>query len=446
MCGIVGMAGEVTAQHEKVLRTLLVLDCIRGEDSTGIAVVPRATNNVKIAKQVGDPFQLFDHKSYDKALQGTHRCIIGHNRYATSGAVSRVTAHPFENDSFVGVHNGTLKNKWKLADANQFTVDSENLYHHMHLHGLHDLLATMDGAWALVWWDKQMESLNLLRNKERTLFYAMSKDEKVIFWASEYWMLHAALGRAGIDYTNVEILPEDTHVTISIGKDGKLSKPIARKAPGTYVLPPAPPVNNNTYWDPQKKVHVTRPAANNVCAITLKKEEPAVATQKKLEPSIAGARPCYDASYINAKDRTLELLSANKDHMKYSYISCFDASNEAFEIRLYAEDKSMLWEMIGEEITADICGWNAGNSIAGRGYYVVNPSKVALILPELDETIMGPAGKLITESEFHKQYSTCDYCSQPLEFAGGNRWTTGGECICPSCSKDEEVLKYVNLC
>lgn len=41
MCGLVGVAGEITMASEKVLRTLLILDSLRGEDSTGIASIKK---------------------------------------------------------------------------------------------------------------------------------------------------------------------------------------------------------------------------------------------------------------------------------------------------------------------------------------------------------------------------------------------------------------------
>jgi predicted glutamine amidotransferase len=452
MCGLVGVAGDLTVQHEKILRTMLVLDSIRGEDSTGIAVVSKHSNQVKIAKQVGDPFQLFDHKSYDKALGGAHRALIGHNRYATSGAVNRNTAHPFENDSFVGVHNGTLKNKWKLADANNYTVDSENLYHHMHKHGLPDLLNTMDGAWALVWWDKDLETLNFLRNKERPLFVTNSKDDKALFWASEAWMLHVALNRTNIDYEEIYQIPEDMHISLSIAKDGKMGKPVLRKAPSTYVAPVTPPAGTyqgkpttNT-WDKNKSAITT--ALDNVISIA-KKEDTAEATQKKPDtaPVNGETHQRYETAYIGAKRKRLELLNITKDQAGEKYIACFDPEREVYEIRLYADDKNMVWEMIGEDIIADIQGYNSGGRAPGRGYYRVNPDNFSICVPDVEPEgkIVGPTGKFITESEFKKQYDGCAYCSAPLIFGDVNRFTTGGECVCPACAKNPEVLQYVSL-
>jgi glucosamine 6-phosphate synthetase-like amidotransferase/phosphosugar isomerase protein len=149
------MAGGLTANLDKVFKTLLILDSLRGEDSTGALLVSRFDGKATVAKQLGDPFCLFNDHKFDTAFRKINRVMLGHNRFATSGGVSKVSAHPFENASLVGVHNGTLINKHKLEDSSDFKVDSENLYHHIDKLGLDSALQVMEGAWALVWWNKK---------------------------------------------------------------------------------------------------------------------------------------------------------------------------------------------------------------------------------------------------------------------------------------------------
>lgn len=425
ICGIIGMAGDLSAKHEQAVRTLLILDSLRGEDSTGVVAVSKFGHNVKIAKQVGDPFQLFEHKSYDKTFQGTQRAIIGHNRYATTGVINRNNAHPFDHETCVGVHNGTLKTKYLLANPGNYQVDSDNIYHHIDRHGLKDALKYMDGAWTLVWWDKDNESINFLRNKERPLIMAWSKDGKALFWASEAWMLYAALQRHGLEYQDFFELATDVHMEIAIDKAGVMSKPRLSNAPSTYVAP----VYHNT-------PHVVP-----------KKEDPAAATVKK---STAVTTVAPEAAYICAKQRSIETLGVNKDEHGSDYISCFDPLKEYFEIRLYAKPKDPVWELIGCDIIANISGFGASGKTPGRGYYKVSPHDFRIVVPaeteeEPEETITSHNGKLITETEFHKEYRGCAWCNQPLEFLSRNRYTTGGECVCEECSKNKEVLEYVNI-
>lgn len=433
MCGIIGCAGDLNVTHEKAMRTMLILDAVRGEDSTGIAVIGKAMGNVKIAKQVGDPFQLFDHKSFDKAFTGVQKAIIGHNRYATTGSINRQNAHPFENASVVGVHNGTLKSKWRLADAKDYVVDSENIYHHIDKYGLKDALQFMEGAWALVWWDKENGSINFLRNKERPLYMAWSKDVKVLYWASEPWMLYASLGRHNLDHQDIFQLDEDIHYSIQIDDKGIMSKPVQRAAPSTFVAPPPAPHYNYT-----KPPHIP----NNV--VEIKKEEPAPATVKKLTEE-----PRCDMSYLSeAKPRSIETTDVLTDVHGSKYIPCFDPLEPYKEIRLYAKPRDAIWNLLGCDIIGTITGWNAaGRSGAeGGGYYKVDVHSFKIVAPDEEEhTIIGPDGKFLNKEQFEKKYQQCDFCNDNLTFGQANRFTTAGECLCEGCSVDKAVLEVVNL-
>lgn len=427
MCGIVGCAGDLTIGHEKLVRTLLILDSIRGEDSTGVAVIGKWQGNVKIAKQVGDPFQLFDHKSFDNVFTGMQKAIIGHNRYATTGGVSRHNAHPFENPSVVGVHNGTLRSKHLLVDAKNFVVDSENIYHHIDKHGLKDALHYMEGAWALVWWDKEHHTINFLRNKERPLFMAWSKDAKQMFWASEPWMLEAAFMKHQIDAQEIFLFERDVHMSIHIDEKGIMSKPVIRNAPSTYK----PPV----YVQPVHNVPVN-----------VKKEEPTPVETKKLGLQVVA--PSCETQYLSLKGRSIETLSVGTDEYGGKYVSCFDPDRQYYEIRLYAKPKDPIWDLIGCDIIANPSGWSSIGSTPGKGYYKLSPHDFKICPPkeeEEEESILGPTGKKITKSEFEKEYQQCEWCTSPLEFGGNNRFTTSGQCVCHSCSKDPQVLEYVNL-
>ena len=148
ICGLVGAAGVLTGTEEKILTNLLIVDSLRGTDSTGVAVINRV-DDVKVAKAVGNPFELVESRAYTNALVGANKVIIGHNRYGTQGKINRRNAHPFEFDMLVGAHNGTLRSKHKLDDSRNFDVDSENLYHHIDKLGLYSAMEHLKvlGAW-----------------------------------------------------------------------------------------------------------------------------------------------------------------------------------------------------------------------------------------------------------------------------------------------------------
>lgn len=190
MCGIVGMAGKLTAQHKDIMSAMLTVCSLRGMHSTGTFIVKEKANNVTVNKTVGPPIELFNTVGYDRLSSYNASVFGGHCRAATHGAINRRNAHPFENDRIVGMHNGTLEN-WRgsLKDASFFDVDSECLMHNIAEFGVEEVIPKVRGAYALVWFDKEEGTLNFLRNSKRPLWFCMTEDNEVMFWASEYWML-----------------------------------------------------------------------------------------------------------------------------------------------------------------------------------------------------------------------------------------------------------------
>jgi predicted glutamine amidotransferase len=209
MCGIVGIAGNLFSREEMTMKRLLLLDSLRGMDSTGMAAVRMGGKYVVTSKKASHCFNLFDAKSFCDALNGiSSLAFIGHNRSATVGGIKDVNAHPFQIDHITGVHNGTLEDSDKrlLEDivGEKFNTDSEALFAAIAKIGVKEVIPKITkgkdmakGAWSLVWWDTTDMTLNFLRNEHRPMWYCYSDDFKQIFWASEFWMLDAALQKSG---------------------------------------------------------------------------------------------------------------------------------------------------------------------------------------------------------------------------------------------------------
>jgi glucosamine--fructose-6-phosphate aminotransferase (isomerizing) len=104
MCGIVGYIGQHDAK-EILLRGLEKLE-YRGYDSAGIAVLN--DEGVHLFKEKGRIADLRD--VVDPNVSAT--LGIGHTRWATHGAPSRINAHPHQSASgrFTLVHNGVIEN------------------------------------------------------------------------------------------------------------------------------------------------------------------------------------------------------------------------------------------------------------------------------------------------------------------------------------------------
>lgn len=207
MCGLVGIAGKLGLPDESFMKRLLIFDYLRGTDSTGMAFLrgsATASPRAGLTKIASHPFDLFDMKSFNAALNGyTSSVFLGHNRAATVGKVSGLNAHPFNVGDIYGAHNGTLHEScWKALDkltGVETDVDSLSLYTAIEMFGPEEVIPLVEegsthlkGAWALTWFDAKKDKLYFLKNKHRPLWIAYSEDLTKIIWASEYWMIDAA--------------------------------------------------------------------------------------------------------------------------------------------------------------------------------------------------------------------------------------------------------------
>ena len=216
MCGIVGVAGDITYREEQIYKTLLILNQLRGHHSTGTLFVQKKPHGKKdkaphitMCKELGAPHEKFFNSSVYKAQMNKKNCVlIGHGRHATSGSSDSVEgAHPFRwrntttNNSYGGVHNGTLRSRNNLTDPEKFEVDSDNIYYDMAARDNSiETLEKLNGAFALVWYESATEKLHMARNHERPLFYRYNERGDVVFWASEPWMIDVAASRLKSNY------------------------------------------------------------------------------------------------------------------------------------------------------------------------------------------------------------------------------------------------------
>ena len=94
------------------------------------------------------------------------------------------------------MHNGTLSTASKKAleaiVGEEFDSDSQAIFAALEKHSVKEVVGNLQGAWALVWWDKDAEALRVLKNDQRPLWYAYSEDRSVMMFASEYEIIRAA--------------------------------------------------------------------------------------------------------------------------------------------------------------------------------------------------------------------------------------------------------------
>lgn len=300
MCGIVGVAGNISKGTREAFRFMLLVDQIRGVHSTGVASVDKY-NDVSVIKKAMNSSDFLDLKSANGVIDGADNTVmIGHNRAATKGAVNNTNAHPFIHGNITGVHNGTLRNQALLDDHKDFDVDSDNLYYHMSLNGVDDTVSKLYGAYTLVWYDEVEESLNFTRNAQRPLHYAFSEDGKELFWASEPWMIVVGCNKGNIKIGQIFELAIDTLMTFDMSgftkwKDKITDRKTTRKVT-PYVVPKATTYNRSSGYT-AKKFHLTH------CS----------------ESGIGYAKRIYHGRTTEGSPVTVEIFNEQKLHLNTTY-------------------------------------------------------------------------------------------------------------------------------
>lgn len=412
MCGIVAAAGLLTAEEEKIFKFLLILDTVRGEDSTGIAGVS-VNGDVLVSKAVGTPYDLFPLKLTERVFTANNRLLIGHNRYATQGGVTKKNAHPFEFDNVVGVHNGTLKDRYRLKH-NNYSVDSEQLYANIDEDGEKVVIPKVEGAYALVWYDKENEQLKVIRNKERPLHYAFSACGKKVFFASEAWMLGVALNRNNYKHRPIQEIQEDQLYTFDVG------------------------VNSNF---------------NNFKEVTFVKEElkqapPKLVTVTTFRPSAVGTVGAKEASEVNyigtwVKGKFSPYVIHEYAGGNVKYLSGYDTVLK-INFKMYHTDIHVLEKLKGQVIEGKIMGVMRDTPV-----YILNPSSVITeqeaadqtLADELDEAtiiledkvVVDHMNRVIDEATFYKRYGECSNCGQNILYGDHYHPTDYQSCLCEDC-------------
>ena len=224
MCGLVGyinLGKKVTLAHttEKMMGALLYFDVFRGPHSTGLASVS-IMQKVKTVKEAVPSHEFLELKEPDDMLRlnASTRAMIGHNRWATKGAVNADNAHPFTHDACTLTHNGTLDSMVGLSGT--YPTDSERICktisEQLTVEDVIKVIEGLVGAYALVWYDSVDNTMNFARNVERELYYCYSEDKSTMYYASEPWMLVAAAAKVKTKITKPVMFAEGNWIELDM--------------------------------------------------------------------------------------------------------------------------------------------------------------------------------------------------------------------------------------
>lgn len=437
MCGIIGGFGALYKKEETAVAELLFVDSLRGVDSTGLATITW-NQEVKISKSLGNGGDFL--ANHQGVFSG--KALIGHNRYATKGKVSIFNAHPFQYGNITGVHNGTLISQSLLPDYQNFVVDSENIYYSMHKIGIKETLEKLYGAYALVWYDKGSNSVNMARNSERPLHYCFTKDRRSVFFASEAKMLDWILTRNKIEFTEIISLVPGVHMEFSLND---IHQGVADPEQNNFKIYVPPTIRESIQQQ-----------------LGFHKRDNVTEFPKK------GKAAAHRLGSLN-NDTYYDFFIGKEvvDDKGSFYMELYPLDEKLFqirgipvEVRCYAPPFfKTLAEInaVGNYISARLVNF-IYDKHGKEPHVIILPNSVQVIDGKTDKEVdkknvakeeifyVGYQGRILNEEAYKKATKAgCAWCGDPLDPKNDNTFASDDVVLCPECTYEPGVLQYLDV-
>jgi glucosamine 6-phosphate synthetase-like amidotransferase/phosphosugar isomerase protein len=368
MCGIVTLMSSaktrISIDHKKFLMQGLMIDTLRGDHSTGLAFVDK-DGIAETYKKAVPGYDFVHLKTPSRVINNItdFNYIIGHNRYATKGAINSLNAHPFQHGAITGVHNGSLREYHSLAPQQNFATDSEHVIWALNqADDVGDVIKKLKGAFTLVWHDEQDNTIHMIRNEDRPFHLAYMEKEDTILGISEVEMLNLLIARNKIKIEKIVELPVGEEWVFS-QDDLKNPAKIERE----FWTPPKfdsssqrRGAGSGSYTSPSQKVH---PPADS-------RQKSDWERQVDAELRILGLKRDEEVEFI-IQDYSIYPGTGNGGYMKYGELTGYMVDAPYMEVQVTG---------LGEETYNRLTGWSAKSRVirairSGRKQRIVLTAK-----------------------------------------------------------------------
>ena len=236
MCGLFGAySNDLNEGHKEGVRLLGFLSALRGIDSTGILCVGETSGKNPVfkhcvSKDIQNPVSFLSNERNQAFMDQKlfNKAVIGHCRWPTQGDTNHLNAQPLKKKHIIGVHNGTV-----IGFAKGKHSDSHAVFDKISQQGLQATVdeAGAEGAMALVWTDKEKNTLNFFRNTKRTLWFMRDQRGSVVYWASEKWMLEVMSDRTATPFKDPSLFPTHLHTVVDLTTGKSVDKAVEKPTP-----------------------------------------------------------------------------------------------------------------------------------------------------------------------------------------------------------------------
>ena len=228
MCGIYGFIGKPKKGKEKKLYELMKAlgkhTEVRGKDATGFYAITPEFEYVE--KNCVPATEFYNNAAHAwEAINGGAYVFLGHNRWASIGAIDNDNAHPFLGEKYALIMNGTYNKIFDIMSDAAFDklegeTDSEAILHELDIVGMDAKFLKKLNNYAIVTFDREEHTVFFFRDPNRPMVvYDFRKTLGVRIFASTDEIAEKAFRAVRISFKNTKVFATHPYCVYEVNPD-----------------------------------------------------------------------------------------------------------------------------------------------------------------------------------------------------------------------------------